>query len=80
MNELRAMLLVKKKEEMKIDFESELVESISMIHYANFRDKSLTYGRGKLFSGPCDWLAVKFRLGHIKVWEPELEKKEDVPV
>ena len=68
MNELRAMLPVKEKK-------SELVESISMIHYANFMDINPTYGRGKLFSGPWDRLAVKFRLRHIKVWEPELEKK-----
>ena len=68
MNKLRAMLLVKEKK-------SELVESISMIHYANFMDINPTYGRGKLFSGPCDRLAVKICLGHIKVWEPELEKR-----
>ena len=74
-NQFRALLNRERKDEMRMAFESELVESISMTHYANFKDIRHLYGRGKALSGPCDRLAARIRLGYRKLWEIDLEKK-----
>ena len=74
-NQFRALLNAERKEEMQMAFESELVESISLNHYANFKDTRHLYGRGKVLSGPCDRLAARIRLGYRKLWEIDLEKK-----
>ena len=74
-NQFRSMLISERKDEMRMAFESELAESTSMKHYANFKDIKHIYGKGKLFQGPCDRLAARIRLGHRKVWELDLEKK-----
>ena len=67
-------------EEMKLIFNSELVNSCSLKHHENFLNVKHRYGKGKLHTGSCDRIAARIRLGYRNIWEINFERTDRLSI
>ena len=68
-NQFRSLLKNHIADEQNLRINAERPTSFSIKHYDSFRVIKHTYGKGKLYAGPCDRLAARIRLGYRHPWE-----------
>ena len=71
--------------QFKTQFENEYLESVklrsntqrnesnSIKHYDLFREVKHGYGKNKHYTGPCDRMAARIRLGYRRIWQIQYE-------
>ena len=78
MRQFRTILKSESNEERRLEMEYERLVSSSLKHYKKFMNNKHFYGKGKLYTGPCDRLAARIRLGYRNIWELNYERTGSV--
>ena len=74
LSQFRSLLRREMDQELEMKINYEQIESSTVRHYLNFVAVKHRYSKGNLYTGACDRLAARIRLGHRKIWEVHFEK------
>ena len=72
--QFKTLIICEQLEAINARRNNERFASCSVKHYDMFKTIKHKYGKNKLYTGPCDRIAARIRLGYRKIWQLQYEQ------
>ena len=77
-SQLRTLIIKDILERRQLIVEPEKHSSVSIQHSEKFKDIKHTYGKSKIYSGACDRIAARIRIGYRHPWQIVTERNGEI--
>lgn len=75
----KTLLNSEAKEAVRMRMNTQRSESMSIKHYDLFKDVKIDYGASRVYTGRCDRIAARIKLGYRRPWQINFETREGEP-